>query len=142
MIGPLIDGAIKRRKVVLGVTFIACLFGFFAYLTMPREAQPDIKLPYIFIVVPFPGVSPEDAERLLVKPLEVQLQTIKGVKHMNSVARQNQAIVTLEFDPSFSTDKALADEWDRRRPHASDPGLVKIWFEVVARDDPRMRGAS
>lgn len=109
MIGPLIDGAIKRRKVVLGVTFIACLFGFFAYLTMPREAQPDIKLPYIFIVVPFPGVSPEDAERLLVKPLEVQLQTIKGVKHMNSVARQNQAIVTLEFDPSFSTDKALAD---------------------------------
>ena len=91
------------------LTFIACLFGFFAYLTMPREAQPDIKLPYIFIVVPFPGVSPEDAERLLVKPLEVQLQTIKGVKHMNSVARQNQAIVTLEFDPSFSTDKALAD---------------------------------
>lgn len=109
MIGPLIDGAIKRRKVVLGVTAIACLFGFFSYLNMPREAQPDIKLPYIFIAVPFPGVSPEDAERLLVKPLEVQLQTIKGVKHMNSVARQNQAIVTLEFDPSFSTDKALAD---------------------------------
>ncbi|MBW8813875.1 MAG: efflux RND transporter permease subunit [Caulobacterales bacterium] len=109
MIGPLIEGAIKRRKVVLGVTAIACIFGFFAYLSMPREAQPDIKLPYIFIAVPFPGVSPEDAERLLIKPLEVQLQTIKGVKHMNSVARQNQAIMTLEFDPSFSTDKALAD---------------------------------
>ena len=109
MIGALIDGAIKRRKVVLGVTFIACLFGLLAYATMPREAQPDIKLPYIFIAVPFPGVSPEDAERLLVKPLEVQLQTIKGVKHMNAVARQSMAIVTLEFDPSFSTDKALAD---------------------------------
>src|SRR4051812_26079728 len=109
MIGPLIDGAIKRRKVVLGVTLIACIFGFFAYLSMPREAQPDIKLPYIFIVVPFPGVSPEDAERLLVKPMEVQLQTIKGVTHMNAVARQNMAIVTLEFDPSFSTEQALAD---------------------------------
>jgi multidrug efflux pump len=109
MIGALIDGAIKRRKVVLGVTLIACLFGFFAYLSMPREAQPDIKLPYIYIAVPFPGVSPEDAERLLIKPLEVQLQTIKGVKHMNSMARQNVAIVTLEFDPSFSTEQALAD---------------------------------
>jgi multidrug efflux pump len=109
MIGALIDGAIKRRKVVLGVTLIACIFGFFAYLSMPREAQPDIKLPYIFIAVPFPGVSPEDAERLLVKPLEVQLQTIKGVKHMNAVARQSMAIVTLEFDPSFSTEQALAD---------------------------------
>src|ERR1700754_4027953 len=109
MIGALIDGAIKRRKVVLGVTLVACLFGIVAYLSMPREAQPDIKLPYIFLAVPFPGVSPEDAERLLVKPLEVQLQTIKGVKHMNSIARQNTAVVTLEFDPSFSTDKALAD---------------------------------
>jgi len=109
MIGALIDGAIKRRKVVLGVTLVACLFGFFAYLSMPREAQPDIKLPYIFIAVPFPGVSPEDAERLLIKPLEVQLQTIKGVKHMNAMARQSMAIVTLEFDPSFSTEQALAD---------------------------------
>src|SRR4051812_39170423 len=109
MIAALIDGAIKRRKVVLGVTAIACLFGFMAYMSMPREAQPDIKLPYIFIAVPFPGVSPEDAERLLVKPMEVQLQTIKGVTHMNAVARQNMAIVTLEFDPSFSTEEALAD---------------------------------
>ena len=72
MIGALIDGAIKRRKVVLGVTLIACIFGFFAYLAMPRESNPDIDFPYITIVVPFPGVSPEDAERLLVKPLEVQ----------------------------------------------------------------------
>jgi multidrug efflux pump len=109
MIAALIDGAIKRRKVVLGVTVIAMIFGFFAYLSMPREAQPDIDLPYISVIVPFPGVSPEDAERLLVKPLEVQLQTIQGVKHLNAVARQNMAIVTLEFEPSFSKDKALAD---------------------------------
>jgi multidrug efflux pump len=109
MIGALIDGAIKRRKVVLGVTLIACVFGLFSYLSMPREAQPDIDLPYISVIVPFPGVSPEDAERLLVKPLEVQLQTIQGIKHMNAVARQSTAIVTLEFEPDFSKDKALAD---------------------------------
>ena len=109
MIASLIDGAIKRRKVVLGVTLIACIFGFFSYLSMPREAQPDIDLPYISVIVPFPGVSPEDAERLLVKPLEVQLQTIQGIKHMNAVARQNAAIVTLEFEPDFSKEKALAD---------------------------------
>ena len=109
MIGALIDGAIKRRKVVLGVTLIACIFGLFSYLSMPREAQPDIDLPYISVIVPFPGVSPEDAERLLIKPLEVQLQTIQGIKHMNAVARQGAAIVTLEFEPDFSKDQALAD---------------------------------
>lgn len=109
MIGALIDGAIKRRKVVLGVTVIACLFGFFAYLAMPREANPDIDLPYISVTVPFPGVSPEDAERLIIKPLEVQLQTIQGVKHLSAVARPGVAIAILEFDPSFPKQKALDD---------------------------------
>ncbi|WP_334164617.1 efflux RND transporter permease subunit, partial [Phenylobacterium sp.] len=109
MIGPLIDGAIKRRKVVLGVTLIAALFGLFAYLSMPRESEPDIDLPYISVVVPYPGVSPEDAERLLVKPLEVELQTIQGIKSMNAVARESVAVVTLEFEADFNKDKALED---------------------------------
>lgn len=109
MIGPLIDGAIKRRKVVLGVTLIAALFGLFAYLSMPRESEPDIDLPYISVVVPYPGVSPEDAERLLVKPLEVELQTIQGIKSMNGVARESVAVVTLEFEADFDKDKALED---------------------------------
>lgn len=109
MIGALIDGALKRRKVVLGVTLIAALFGFFAYLGMPRESEPDIDLPYISVVVPYPGVSPEDAERLLVKPLEVELQTIQGIKSMNAVARESVAVVTLEFEADFDKDKALED---------------------------------
>lgn len=131
MIGALIDGAIKRRKVVLGVTLIACVFGFFSYLAMPREAQPDIDLPYISVVVPFPGVSPEDAERLLIKPLEVQLQTIQGVKHMNAVARQSAAIVTLEFDPDFSKQKALDDVRSKvdlargRFPPDAEPPIIE-----------------
>ena len=131
MIGALIDGAIKRRKVVLGVTLIACVFGFFSYLAMPREAQPDIDLPYIVISVPFPGVSPEDAERLLIKPLEVQLQTIQGVKHMNAVARQSAAVVTLEFDPNFSKQKALDDVRSKvdlargRFPPDAEPPIIQ-----------------
>ncbi|HYD45069.1 MAG TPA: efflux RND transporter permease subunit [Phenylobacterium sp.] len=109
MISALIDGAIQRRKVILAVTLVACLFGLGAYLTLPRESNPDIQFPFISVVVPYPGVSPEDAERLLVKPLETQLQTIEGIKQMDSMARQNMAAVNLEFDPSFDSDTALAD---------------------------------
>ncbi|WP_374577057.1 efflux RND transporter permease subunit, partial [Phenylobacterium sp.] len=109
MIGPLIDGAIKRRKVVLAVALIAGLFGFFAYLSMPRESNPNIDFPFIAIIVPYPGVSPEDAERLLVRPLETELQTIEGIKEMNAVARQSMAIVNLEFEANFKKDKALAE---------------------------------
>jgi multidrug efflux pump len=135
MIGGLIDGAIKRRKVVLGVTLVAAIFGFFAYLAMPREAQPDIDVPYIIVVVPFPGVSPEDAERLLLKPMELELQTIQGLKEMSSVARQNSAVVTLEFEPDIKTDLALADvraQIDLARgkfpPDAEEPIIQKANF--------------
>ncbi|MCA3711130.1 MAG: efflux RND transporter permease subunit, partial [Phenylobacterium sp.] len=109
MIGALIEGAIKRRKVVLGVTLIASIFGLIAYNTMPREANPNIDLPFVAVIVPYPGVSPEDAERLLVKPLETNLQSIEGVKQMNAVARQGSAFVTLEFEPDFDKDRALED---------------------------------
>jgi multidrug efflux pump len=109
MIGALIDGAIKRRKVVLGVTLIASLFGLFMYLNMARESEPNIDIPFISVVVPYPGVSPEDAERLLVKPLETALQSIEGIKQMDSAARQNMAAVNLEFEADFDKAKALAD---------------------------------
>ncbi len=135
MIGGLIDGAIKRRKVVLGVTVVAAIFGFFAYLAMPREAQPNIDVPYIIVVVPFPGVSPEDAERLLLKPMELELQTIQGLEKMSSVARQNSAVVTLEFEPDIKTDLALADvraQIDLARgkfpPDAEEPIIQKANF--------------
>jgi multidrug efflux pump len=131
MIGPLIDGAIKRRKVVLGVTVVACLFGLLAYFSMPREAQPDIDLPYIEVIVPFPGVSPEDAERLIVKPLEVQLQTIQGIKHMNGIARQGMGIIALEFEPDAPKQKALDDVRSKtdlaraRFPPDAEPPIIQ-----------------
>ncbi len=109
MINGLIDGALKRRKVILAITLVLTVFGFFSYLTIPREAQPDITIPFIVIQVPFPGVSPEDSERLLVRPMERELQSLEGVKTMNAQAYEGLAVVALEFDPSFDKDKALND---------------------------------
>jgi multidrug efflux pump len=109
MIGGLIDGAIKRRKVIIAVTVVLIVFGLFAYKTLPREAQPDITIPFITVFVPYPGVSPEDAERLLVRPLERELQSIPGLKEMNARAQQNAGMVNLEFEVNFNKDKVLED---------------------------------
>ena len=109
MIGALIDGAIKRRKVVLAVTFVLTLFGLNAYFSVPREADPDITIPFITVIVPYPGVSPEDAERLLVRPMETELQSIQGLKEMNASARQGVAIVNMEFEVNFDKNKVLED---------------------------------
>jgi multidrug efflux pump len=109
MIGALVDGAIKRRKVIIAVTLVASLFGLLAYLTVPRESEPDITIPFVAVIVPYPGVSPEDSERLLVRPLERELQSIEGLKEMNARASQGMAFVGLEFEVNFDKDKVLQD---------------------------------
>jgi multidrug efflux pump len=109
MIGALIDGAIKRRKVVLAITLVATLFGLWAYLTLPRESDPNINYGFIVVQVAYPGVSPEDSERLLVRPLETELQSIEGLKEMNSGAMESAAVVLLQFEPDVDRDRALND---------------------------------
>ena len=73
-------------------------------MSMRINNNPDIDFPFVAVIVPYPGVSPEDSERLLVKPLEVELQAIEGLKEMNSAARQGMAIVNLEFEADFDKD--------------------------------------
>ena len=109
MISALVRGAVQRRKVVLGITLVAAIFGLIAYLTLPRESEPNIDIPFVEVYVPYPGVSPEDAERLLVRPLEVELQSIEGLKEMNGIASQNAAIIVLEFPVNFNKDRVLND---------------------------------
>ena len=109
MIGALIDGVIKRRKVVLAVAALATLFGLVAYLNLPRESDPNINYGYIVVQVAYPGVSPEDSERLLVRPLETELQSIEGLKEMNSGAMESAAVVLLQFEPDVDRDRALND---------------------------------
>jgi len=139
MIAALIDGALKRRKVVLAVTFIASLFGLFAYLGMPRESSPDIPVPYVSVTVPYPGVSPEDAERLLVRPLERELQSLEGLKEMNAVAMQNAAVISLEFEVNFKKDKVLQDvraKVDLARGHFPPDAEEPVIEENNVNDDP------
>jgi multidrug efflux pump len=139
MIAALIDGALKRRKVVLAVAAVASLFGFFAYLAMPRESSPDIPVPYVSITVPYPGVSPEDAERLLVRPLERELQSLDGLKEMNAVAMQNAAVISLEFEVNFKKDKVLQDvraKVDLARGHFPPDAEEPVIEENNVNDDP------
>ncbi len=55
------------------------------------------------------GISPEDAERLLVRPMEKELRAIEGVKEMTAIASEGHAAVTLEFDAGFDSNEALRD---------------------------------
>ncbi|EZH80685.1 acriflavin resistance protein [Ectopseudomonas composti] len=105
----LIAAALDRsRTTILILLFLLC-GGLVAYIAMPKESNPDVTIPMIYVSVTLEGISPEDGERLLVRPLEQELRSLEGVKEMRSVSSEGHASVTLEFDAGFDAKVALAD---------------------------------
>ncbi|MFE8069824.1 efflux RND transporter permease subunit [Marinobacteraceae bacterium S3BR75-40.1] len=95
-------------------TFLALLLiaGTWSYLTIAKEAEPDVDIPYIFVHLGLEGVSPEDAERLLIRPMEVELRGIEGLKEMQARAFEGGGEIVLEFDAGFDADQVLQDVKD------------------------------
>lgn len=105
----IIDAALSRTRTVMTLMAITVVAGFSAYINIPKEANPDIQIPMAFVSIPYPGISPEDAERLLVKPMEVRLRTLEGLKEMQSYGASDHAGIALEFDISMDMDQVLLD---------------------------------
>jgi len=104
-----IDYIMQARRTIVFLMIIIISTGSLTYINIAKDAEPDIDIPFIYVVVPHQGISPEDSERLIVKPLENQLKTIEGIEEMNGSASNGFGSVLLEFDIKFDKDKALGD---------------------------------
>ncbi len=109
MMASVIDAALGRSRTVLTILFLLLIAGSYAYVNIPKESSPDINIPQIYISMVLEGVSPGDAERLILRPLEQELSSIEGVKEMKSTAYQGGGFVLLEFRAGFDKDKAIED---------------------------------
>ena len=105
----IIDAALSHSRTVIATLVLILLSGTVAYIEIPKEADPDINIPIIYVSMSHEGISPEDAERLLVRPMEQELRVIEGVKEMRATAFEGGANVTMEFDAGFDADVALDD---------------------------------
>ncbi len=105
----IIDAAFSRMRVVMTAFLLIIVFGFGAYQSIPREAEPDITAPFVLVTLPLPGISPEDGERLLVRPTELELQSIEGLKQMDAIAYDGSAQIVLEFLTTIDLDQAVLD---------------------------------
>ncbi len=88
---------LNRPRTVLSLLIVMVAAGIYTYVTIPKEAQPDIDVPVFYVSIPFEGISPEDAVRLLVKPMETELRGLEGLKELQSFASQGRAAIVLEF---------------------------------------------
>ena len=104
-----VEIAIRNARLTISVLIFLMLAGAQAYISIPKEAEPDIQIPIIYVSLGYQGISPEDSERLLLRPMETSLKTIAGVKEMTASAYQGGGNVLLEFQAGADLNKALDD---------------------------------
>lgn len=137
MMSGLIDASITHARTVLSIFVLLLISGTYAYVSIPKESSPDIDIPQIYISMFLEGISPDDAERLLIRPMEQELTTIEGIKEMKASAYQGGGFVLLEFQAGFDKDKALDDVQkavDQVRPELPDdveePNVTEVNFSL------------
>lgn len=105
----LVDWAAERARMILAMIALSLTAGIFAYTTLPKEGEPDIEIPVLFVSVVFPGISAADSEALLVRPIETELADLDGLKRMTATAAENYAGVAIEFEFGWDKAKTMAD---------------------------------
>ena len=97
------------RPVTASIISIALfVLGLFFLKRMPVSLYPEVSIPWVSIVVPFPGAEPEQIEAKIIKPLEKELGAAKKLSRMISFSRQNYGTILLGFKAS-ADDKESVD---------------------------------
>ena len=123
--------AIHNSRLTISALLFLILAGALAYESVPKEAEPDVPIPMMYISLSYQGISPEDSERLLLRPMETKLKSLKGLKEMRSAAFQGGGYVLVEFQPQTDLATALQDTRSKVQdakadlPQAADEPTVK-----------------
>jgi multidrug efflux pump len=104
-----IDAAINRTRTTLLLMGMVIIAGLIARAAIPVANEPHIEVPFFAISIYHEGISPEDSERLLVMPMEVELRKVEGVKELTAYAAEGSATLLVEFDADYDLDTALLD---------------------------------
>ncbi len=105
----LIDASLQRSRTVLMLFTLIMLIGVTTLITIPKESNPDITVPFVYVSVTHDGISPQDADALIYKQLEKELRSLDGLKEMVSTATTGHLSITLEFYTDVNIDQALLD---------------------------------
>ncbi len=101
--------AINNARLTISIMIFLMIAGALAYQSIPKEAEPDVPIPIIYVSLSYQGISPEDSERMLLRPVETRMKGLEGVKEMRSSAYQGGGFVLVEFQAGYDFSNALED---------------------------------
>ena len=107
------DTAVKNSTTVYVLALLLIIFGVYCYLALPRESEPDITIPNVFISTEYKGVSSTDIETAITIEIEKKLKGLEGLKKIESVSSEGQSMINVEFVTGTDIDRALQDVKDK-----------------------------
>jgi len=101
------DIAVKNRISVVVLAVIILIIGTYSYLSLPRESDPDITIPHVFVNTDYRGVSASDIETSITIKIEKKLKGLDRVKNIKSVSSEGLSQIDIEFIPGTEIDEVL-----------------------------------
>lgn len=134
-----LKASVSHARTTLSIFVVIILAGVAAFRSIPVELNPDVTVPVVVTTIVHQGISPEDAERLLARPTEIELNEVEGITELRSFSSEGAATIITEFDVSFDPDLALQDirtAVDRARARFPQDTEEPIIQEVSAASQP------
>ncbi len=107
------DTAVKKSTTVAVLALVLIIIGGYCYKVLPRESDPDITIPNVFISTDYRGVSPTDIETAITIEIEKKLKGLDGLKKIQSVSSEGLSSINVEFVTGTDIDKAVQDVKDK-----------------------------
>ncbi len=107
------DTAVKKSTAVAVLSLMLIIFGVYCYKVLPRESDPDITIPNVFISTEYRGVSPTDIETAITIEIEKKLKGLDGLKKIQSVSSEGLSSINVEFVTGTDIDQAVQDVKDK-----------------------------
>jgi multidrug efflux pump subunit AcrB len=104
--------ALGNKNTIFLMIFILLGFGFYSYRSLPKELFPDLVWPQIFVQTIYPGNPPLDIENLITRPLEKEIESVKGIKKIQSTSSQDMSAIIVEFNTNVKIEDALQEVKD------------------------------
>ncbi len=130
---------VSNFRVVVLLMILISGWGVYSFTRLPRESQPEVKIPIAVVVTPYPGVSPSDIEELVTKRIETGISGIKGIKKITSNSANSLSSITVEFDASEDLEdsiRRLRDEVGSLKAELPEEAGDPVVREISFNDQP------
>jgi HAE1 family hydrophobic/amphiphilic exporter-1 len=134
----IVDFSLKNRVTMSMVVLVIVILGMISFTKLGLDMLPDLDYPVISVVTTYSGVSSEDIEQNITRPVEQWISTVSNIKKLNSISLEGQSVVMVEFEWGTNLDFAAQDVrdviglYDQYLPKGSQkPFVMKFNFSQM-----------